>query len=209
MEEREERPNRRERERNRHRQEILGAAQRVVDARGIDGVTIDEVAREAEFAVGSIYKHFKSKDELVSVLVVAQVDRYLDELDALLAGPAPFPELLDAVARLTYGRHQRSRPLLMAWMGLPGAPTTPLSDELLADRRARGRALFDALIARGQAEGALAPGERRLLSIAFVGMLLSFSKASLFAERPLEGDLPGLAVRIFLHGAGHPVAAAS
>jgi TetR/AcrR family transcriptional regulator len=61
---------RRERERLRHRDEILQAARLIVAKKGIDGLTIEEIARKAEFAVGSIYRYFASKEDLLDVLLV-------------------------------------------------------------------------------------------------------------------------------------------
>ena len=56
---------RREREREQHRQEILAAAEAIFTERGITGVTIEDIAKKAEFAVGSIYNFFSGKDELI------------------------------------------------------------------------------------------------------------------------------------------------
>jgi len=55
---------RRDRERERHRKEILRAAERVFARKGYQGAAVEEIAREAEFAVGTIYKFFKGKEEL-------------------------------------------------------------------------------------------------------------------------------------------------
>jgi AcrR family transcriptional regulator len=84
------RPTRRERERDRHREEILDAALRVLSARGIDGLTIEGVAREAEFAVGSIYRHFSSKEEMVESLFVHLTQPLFSEVEALAAASDPF-----------------------------------------------------------------------------------------------------------------------
>ena len=77
------RPSRRERERDRHREEILDAALRVLSSRGMDGLTIEAVAREAEFAVGSIYRHFASKEEMVESLFVHLTQPLFAEIEAL------------------------------------------------------------------------------------------------------------------------------
>lgn len=55
---------RREREREAHRQEILNVAEGVFSAYGFEGTTIEMVARQAEFSVGSIYNFFKGKEDL-------------------------------------------------------------------------------------------------------------------------------------------------
>ena len=55
---------RREREKLARRRGILTAARKVFGARGYEGATLDEVAREAEFAKGTLYSYFDSKAEL-------------------------------------------------------------------------------------------------------------------------------------------------
>jgi len=60
---------RKERERERHRQEILAAAERVFVRKGYHSATVEEIAQEAEFAVGTIYKFFKGKDDLYARVI--------------------------------------------------------------------------------------------------------------------------------------------
>jgi len=55
---------RRDRERERHRQEILEAAERVFVREGYHAATVEAIAREAEFGIGTIYNFFQSKEDL-------------------------------------------------------------------------------------------------------------------------------------------------
>ncbi len=65
---------RKERERLRQRQEILEAAQRVFSIKGFYNSTVNDIALEAEFGIGTIYKHFSSKEELYISLVENKID---------------------------------------------------------------------------------------------------------------------------------------
>ncbi len=60
---------RKNRERQRHRQEILAAAEQVFAEKGFTGATVEDVARQAEFSVGTLYNFFGSKDLLFKELV--------------------------------------------------------------------------------------------------------------------------------------------
>lgn len=60
---------RHQRERSARREAILAAAARVFARHGLDGATIETVAREAEVAVGTIYLYFTSRDDLFLSLV--------------------------------------------------------------------------------------------------------------------------------------------
>lgn len=55
---------RKEREKQRRREEILDAAEKVFYSRGIDNATMDDVAEEAELSKGTLYLYFKSKEDI-------------------------------------------------------------------------------------------------------------------------------------------------
>jgi len=59
---------RKERERERRRQQIMVAARRVFSARGFNGSTMEDIAKEAELSPGTLYLYFKNKDELFASL---------------------------------------------------------------------------------------------------------------------------------------------
>ncbi len=67
---------RRQRERLAHRDAILLAAERVFAAQGYDVATVEQIAREAEYATGTLYNFFENK----AALFLAVADRILDEL---------------------------------------------------------------------------------------------------------------------------------
>jgi len=55
---------RKEREKERRRQDIVAAAEQVFYSRGFDDATMDDVAVQAELSKGTLYLYFKSKVEL-------------------------------------------------------------------------------------------------------------------------------------------------
>ncbi|GAB4336330.1 MAG: hypothetical protein Kow0099_09260 [Candidatus Abyssubacteria bacterium] len=60
---------RKERERLQREREILEAAERVFSRRGFFAAQVSEIAKEAEFAVGTLYSFFKSKEDIYRRLV--------------------------------------------------------------------------------------------------------------------------------------------
>lgn len=61
---------RRERERDRHRREILEEARSLFVERGFENTTMAQVAERAEFAVGTLYNLFAGKEELYEALML-------------------------------------------------------------------------------------------------------------------------------------------
>ncbi|MWL90428.1 TetR/AcrR family transcriptional regulator [Cupriavidus sp. SW-Y-13] len=94
---------------------ILDAATRILAGKGFDLMTMDDVAGEVGISKPSLYKHFKSKDELVGAAMIRLIDGALAFLDAL-------PDDLTAMGRLR---------ALLEWAltvrlqgGLPFLPST-------------------------------------------------------------------------------------
>jgi AcrR family transcriptional regulator len=90
-----------QRRRERSRDEILDAARTVLEARGLQGLTMDEVARAVGLTKPALYYYFPSKDALLGELhhrSFAQMSQRLhDAVEATAAGP----EALRALIRET------------------------------------------------------------------------------------------------------------
>lgn len=60
---------RRQREREQRRNDIIDAAEQVFFSKGLANATMDEVAEVAELSKGTIYLYFRSKDELYLAII--------------------------------------------------------------------------------------------------------------------------------------------
>lgn len=68
---------RKKREKERRRQQILVAAKRVFSTKGFTKATMEDIAKEAELSPGTLYLYFKNKDELFSSLSI-RILQYLN-----------------------------------------------------------------------------------------------------------------------------------
>ena len=59
---------RKEREKERRRQQIIVAAKRVFSGKGFNKATMEDIAKEAELSPGTLYLYFKNKEELYASL---------------------------------------------------------------------------------------------------------------------------------------------
>jgi len=59
---------RKEREKEQRRQEIISAAEKVFFKKGIDNATMDDVAEQAELSKATLYLYFSSKEEIYSAI---------------------------------------------------------------------------------------------------------------------------------------------
>ena len=65
------------------RDRIVDVAARRFAAAGIDAVSLDQIAEEADVARGTLYSHFESKGELVSAVVEPVLRMAVDEISAV------------------------------------------------------------------------------------------------------------------------------
>jgi len=67
---------RRERENLRQRGEILDAALKLFSEKGYHNVSMHEIAKEAEFGIGTLYKFFANKEELYKALIMGVAEKW-------------------------------------------------------------------------------------------------------------------------------------
>ncbi|MDR9838431.1 TetR/AcrR family transcriptional regulator [Herbaspirillum huttiense] len=68
---------------------ILDAATSVLGSKGYDLMTMDDVAGAVGISKPSLYKHFKSKEELIGETMIRLVDGAIDQLAQLETIPSP------------------------------------------------------------------------------------------------------------------------
>jgi AcrR family transcriptional regulator len=78
---------RREREKFRQRQEMLAAGLELFSEKGYHNVSMNEIARKSEFAIGTLYKFFKNKEDLYKALVLEKSDKIHDAVMKAIEDP--------------------------------------------------------------------------------------------------------------------------
>ena len=78
---------RRAREKYRQRQEVQAAALELFSKKGYSNVSMHEIAQTAEFAIGTLYKFFKNKEDLYRALVLERSCEFHGALLRSIAGP--------------------------------------------------------------------------------------------------------------------------
>ena len=91
-----ERPLRRDAERNRQR--ILGAARVVFAERGLSG-SHDDIAREAGVGVGTVYRRFPDKEQLIDALFEERIEEMAAVARAASEDPDPWEGLVGFLVR--------------------------------------------------------------------------------------------------------------
>ena len=119
---------RRERDLESREAALLAAAAALLEREDWATVTVEAIAAEAEYAKGTVYKHFASKDEIYARLALARTAELCAALEAIDAA-RPFEQVL---ARLraasgggTWSRRRGSGSWRAATASAPGFPPPP------------------------------------------------------------------------------------
>jgi AcrR family transcriptional regulator len=94
---------RKEKERTRHKAEILQAALNLFSDKGFGNVSMQDIAAGAEFSVGALYNFFSGKDQLFGELMDDCSDRIYQVLSPILDSNEPEDEKIRAFIRATAG----------------------------------------------------------------------------------------------------------
>lgn len=148
--------------------EILAAARRLMQHRGVEAVTMEEIAAAAGVAKGTVYLYFQGKEDLVYALLSQSGEKLISGLQALLETPGSAADKLNRVVVFLLNFLQQERVLFPVY-------ATESSPGPIRDRQGRGHHIreleeeFVALLSRFFAEGIEAghfiPADPRLLTL--------------------------------------------
>ncbi|MGA2467718.1 MAG: TetR/AcrR family transcriptional regulator [Thermodesulfobacteriota bacterium] len=92
-----------------HRVEILSAAEKVFAAKGFFPATMNDIAREADFGTGTLYRYFKSKEELYFTLIDEKVEEINRLVKDELSRKTSAVERIKKVLELQFEFFERNR----------------------------------------------------------------------------------------------------
>jgi len=96
------------------RQRILEAAQRLIETGGFSRLTTREIAEEAGYAEGTIFKHFKRKEDLCHAVVLENSPKFRDTITRRRAGKGSVRQNLEEIALAAIGLSDKLIPLAAA-----------------------------------------------------------------------------------------------
>ncbi|GAA5073690.1 AcrR family transcriptional regulator [Thermocatellispora tengchongensis] len=129
---------------------LLEAARAAFAEHGVDA-SLRDVARRAGVGIGTLYRHFPTREALVEALLSHRFEHLRDRAHALLTAPDPTDALLEWLTALTLGS--------ATYRGLPESVMSALSDDT-SDLHASCvamRAAGEALLTRAQQAGSVRP----------------------------------------------------
>ena len=123
---------RKEREKLRHKEEILEAALSLFSEKGFHNVSMQEIAEESEFGVGTLYKFFESKEALFEELINSTTDHVASDFSEILDGPGTEKERLSEFIKYQpefQEKHGETIKLFVSELGIRGSKLSKFRDE--------------------------------------------------------------------------------
>ncbi len=177
------------------REAILEATIRVLRDRGLSGLKVEEVAREAEVGKGTVYLYFQDKQDLLKALVEHHTFAYYRKVEEVVSRSGPFRERLAEVLRLRVDWVEE-------WRGLWAAVAREAQPEdttgWLRGMHEHYQRLLERLVQEGKARGEVRPELDTCLTAASIAALacnpqLEFPREA-YLEHLLEVLLKGVAL---------------
>ena len=132
----------------RNRELLLTAAAAVYAERGVDA-SLEEIARRADVGIGTLYRHFPTRDALNEAVYRHEVERLCDGVDELITANAPDVALAVWMRRFA-GYVATKKGMATALKSVLGADS-----ELFAYSRGRIMTAIGALLDNAVAAGAI------------------------------------------------------
>jgi AcrR family transcriptional regulator len=154
--------------------EILAAARKLLEQRGPEAMTMEEIAADAGVAKGTLYLYFQSKDDLIHALITRVGENLVQDVEAALQAPGTPPEKLVRVVSVLLEYLNRERLLF------PIYARELLQGEGKSREGFRRRyleleehfvSLVTGLFAEGIAAGQFIPANPRLLTFLIRGLV--------------------------------------
>ena len=195
---------RRERERRQRRLDILHAAEDVFAAHGFHAASIEQIAKAAEYATGTVYLYFRDKEALYLELFEEKI-RELSELirrqtDGIKEPVEAIRRLVEA--RMDYFERNRAFFRIYAREGMNRFETRHDRWTGIIQLYADYLEFVAGIIRSGQRRGLFRKGDAHQFAVALSGMMIQLTRDQLQSqvERPLT-DLSPFVVELFVQGA--------
>jgi AcrR family transcriptional regulator len=187
--------------------EIIDAAMDVFVERGFAAAKLDDIARRAGIAKGTLYRYFETKEDIFRAVARHAIATNLQAIEA--AGVSVNGSLTDLVAlllRRVADNTGDSRIPAIARMVIGESQTFPdLARIWHDDVAARVLDLVAGIVVRAQERGEVQPGDPRLFAFSIVGPMISALLyhqlfGSFSAQAPDLNALAAQHARTVLHG---------
>lgn len=154
------------------REKLLDAAESLVQSRGLNAVTFQDLADTVGLRKPSVFHHIKNKEELALSLVERCSTKHGPQYAAVVEKDIPAPEKLTQIAKIFEDGLKKGRPCLLAALGGGMESLSPRVARELSHAAEGAVERFAMVFAQGREEGSIAfEGTPEHAAMGFFAML--------------------------------------
>ncbi|RZJ35948.1 MAG: TetR/AcrR family transcriptional regulator [Flavobacterium sp.] len=179
--------------------EIISVSAKLFKEKGYSAVTMRDIAQALEIRAASLYNHIDSKQELLSLIIIAIAEEYTGTISAIVESDESAIKKLEKVIQLHIDITVRNPDALASlnndWMHLPAQQL-----QYFLDMREDYEEKFRTIVKRGIADGEIKKRDPEVIIFSMLSTLrtlyLWYGKKSSFNAKTLTTNLP----RVLLDG---------
>jgi TetR/AcrR family transcriptional regulator len=173
------------------REQLLDAAEEIFSRKGFRGATLKEVADSAEFAVGSVYSFFASKEELFRAVFIRRGAEFMALLADVVARPSSPVTVLHDLVDMEIGYFHEHPAFGRLVFRYSNALSLPFRDDTILSNAERATQLQAQVFSRGQKARFFHKGDPYVLSRLLSGLISAYETVDpvVMSERPAPSAL--------------------
>ena len=182
---------RREREKEARKKQILDAARKLLFKKGLQATSINQIARTAELGIGTIYFYYQSKEDIFASLQEEGLEILFRNIDALTRTDlSPEDQLRQtAAAYLAFSIEQKDYfDIINYFLSSPQVMLAPDLKSQVDLKGGRIVSLIIGFIESGMAMGRFTAVDSRKFALAFWGALYGLIQFRKLENTVLEGE---------------------
>lgn len=161
-----------------HLTQVLRAAEKLFAKRGLYPTTIDDIAKEAKLAKGTIYLYFESKEDLFSSVIERKLDALLDRIEEGVKEPASPSQRINATIGIHLKFLEENRDFFKIMQGFPEHLKEKMEKKLkgrVFEKQSHYIGILTRLIQEAINEGEIKPLDSRKLAVILMGIVHSLT----------------------------------
>lgn len=158
---------RKDKEKLRHKKEILSSALKLFSEKGFYNVSMRDIAQKSEFSIGTLYNFFESKESLFSELIDNTAQQISNEFTEILNGEGTEYERLSSFFRSLVKFCRQHKEIIKLYVSVLSIQGSMLSKTGPHDNvRENIRSMIEQIIKEGIDKGQFRPVDPEITSIA-------------------------------------------
>ncbi len=182
---------RRQREKKARREEILKAARELLHKKGINGASMNQIAKKAELGVATLYSYFKNKEELFLTIQQEGLE-LLEEITTKAVENETDPRIQlkkTAFAYLTFSQKRKNYYYIINYfISTPEILFEPKLKTEIDEQAAKSMQVAESIIEEGIEKGIFKETDIRRTSIMFSGLVHGLTQYQKFKDTIFADD---------------------